>query len=159
MAGWTALHMAANCQDVGGVRPTILFEFLELCADPHVALKGNNCLFKAAGTGHQEAVYVLLASGKFDAQALNDQGKSLADVAHRCHHELEMWLRDVWEVPCHAPPKLVPLRFNVVPQSCMLYFSRFFVISQLTTQHLVHITYTIIIIAIIKVVLFQLLLL
>ena len=97
--------MAANGPDVGRVRPTILFELLELCADPHVELKGNNCLFKAAGTGHAEAVYVLLASGKFDAQALNDHGRSLADVAHRCHHELEMWLRDVWKVPCLAPPK------------------------------------------------------
>ena len=104
MAGWTALHMAANGPDVGGVRPTILFELLELCADPDVEIKKNNCLFKAAGTGHPQAVYALLASGKFDAQARNGDGKSLADVAHRCHHELEIWLREVWEVPCHAPP-------------------------------------------------------
>ena len=82
-----------------------MFELLELCADPDVELKKNNCLFKAAGTGHPQAVYALLASGKFDAQARNGDGKSLADVAHRCHHELEIWLREVWEVPCHAPKK------------------------------------------------------
>ena len=105
MAGWTALHMAANGADAGGIRPIILNELLDLCADPHVAVKGNNCLFKAASTGHEQAVYVLLFSGKFDAQARNGDGKSLADVAHRCHHELEMWLRDVWQVPCLAPPK------------------------------------------------------
>ena len=104
MQGWTALHMAANGTDVEGVRPTILFELLELCADPHVELEVNNCLFKAASTGHAEAVYALLASGKFDAKARNANKKSLADVAHRCHHELEMWLREVWDVPCHAPP-------------------------------------------------------
>ena len=105
MAGWTALHMAANGADAGGIRPIILNELLDLCADPHVAAKGNNCLFKAASTGHEQAVYVLLASGKFDAQARNGDGKSLADVAHRCHHELEMWLREVWEVQCHATKK------------------------------------------------------
>ena len=105
MAGWTALHMAANGPDIEGVRPRILFELLELCADPRVQLKGNDCLFKAVSTGHAEAVYVLLASGKFDAKALNAHGRSLADVAHRCHHELEMWLREVWDVPCHAPRK------------------------------------------------------
>ena len=104
MAGWTALHMAANGQDVQRVRPTILFELLDLCADPNVQLKGNDCLFKAASIGHAEAVYVLLASGKFDAKARNAKKKSLADVAHLCHHELEMWLRDWWGVPCHAPP-------------------------------------------------------
>ena len=122
MAGWTALHMAANGPDVGGVRPTILFELLELCADPDVEIKKNNCLFKAAGTGHPQAVYALLASGKFDAQARNGDGKSLADVARRCHHELQMWLREVWEVPCHAPPqkKNVPLVFNVSLRNCMI---------------------------------------
>ena len=97
--------MAANGPDIEGVRPRILFELLELCADPRVQLKGNDCLFKAVSTGHAEAVYVLLVSGKFDAQALNGHGRSLADVAHRCHHELEMWLREVWDVPCHAPPE------------------------------------------------------
>ena len=105
MAGWTALHMAANGPDIEGVRPRILFELLELCADPHVQLKGNDCLFKAVSTGHAEAVYALLASGKFDAKALNANKKSIADVAHRCHNELEMWLREVWDVPCHAPRK------------------------------------------------------
>ena len=115
MAGCTALHMAANGQDVQRVRPVILFELLDLCADPNVQLKGNDCLFKAVSTGHVEAVYALLAGGKFDAQKLNGHGISLADVAHRCHNELEMWLRDWWGVQCHAPPeKLVYPRFNFV---------------------------------------------
>ena len=103
MVGWTALHMAANGADVGGDRPAILEELIVLSADPHVELKGNNCLFKAASTGHEQAVYALLATGRFDAKALNGKRKSLADVAHRCNHVLELWLDEWFDVACHTP--------------------------------------------------------
>ena len=108
MAGWTALHMAANGADEGGIRPTILEELLKLGADPTVLVQGKNgkttsVLYRAASTGHVEAVYALLATGKFDAHEENSVGCTIADAAHHCNHELESWLTRCWGVPCHTP--------------------------------------------------------
>ena len=79
MAGWTALHMAANGKDKGGFRPLILKELLRMGADHAVLHNGNNWLFKVAGTGNAEAVHVSLGTGVFDAKA-QFKGKSLADM-------------------------------------------------------------------------------
>ena len=70
--------MAADGRDIDRVRPKILELLIARGADYTMVLpsKGANCLFHAAGTGHAEAVYALLATRFFDPQATNPQSGS-----------------------------------------------------------------------------------
>ena len=117
MKGWTALHLAANGADDGGYRPILLEPLMAKGADPQVDVVKNgtptSLLFRAASTGHADALYTLLAMpGKFDPyeehiKASRDSKReevwTLADAAHMCNHELEEWLRQWYGIEYHAP--------------------------------------------------------
>ena len=72
MRGWYALLMAANNRDKGNYRARLIKRMLERGADPCVNNDEDKCnaLFKAASTGHADAMYVLLAANIYDPKAL-----------------------------------------------------------------------------------------
>ena len=72
MRGWYALLMAANNRDKGNYRARLIKRMLERGADPFVNNDEDKCnaLFKAASTGHADAMYVLLAANIYDPKAL-----------------------------------------------------------------------------------------
>ena len=70
MKGWFALLMAANNRDRGNYNSYLLSLMISMGADTHATHKGCNALFKAVSTGHQDAMYALLATDKFDPKAL-----------------------------------------------------------------------------------------
>ena len=104
MEGWTPLMLAAHGTDIAGARPRMISMLLDRGADPTIYYNGYDCLYKAASCGCDDAVYVMLASGHFNAYQeywVKGFKRNIADAAHFCKGHLEQWLEDNFKLKRH----------------------------------------------------------